>query len=397
MCGSDADTNTMTWETLDGEAVAVFQRFQAPAAERICGILAEAARALHADRTKHPCSPDISECNQRSVQVDDLTRLATVVATTAFLRADADSEKYPSLQEGMHLWSTRCGKGPQTSNPHERHDRLVANLQSVIVTGTTAFAAGRQICEEEKTAQEKLAANEKFIPELASSSCSVQGTVHLEPATQPSGHTGTVGTSFEKLILTTKPAVQFFPDSSGELALRQMVNRRGYVYRHYECDDHTVYSVLATGGGLPCPPLLAHEDWMERAACLNYMPQRKLDRVIELHTWGYEQLELSFPIIVCALGLNAYYTRGIKDRPHGTGIRVQRQSAILSQGQEFAALAYVTIEAIETHNPQRIGIYCKNGKHRSVGFAELLRRYMYPNAIVLHHCLGGALIEYCRP
>jgi RNase adaptor protein for sRNA GlmZ degradation len=42
------------------------------------------------------------------------------------------------------------------------------------------------------------------------------------------------------------------------------------------------------------------------------------------------------------------------------------------------------ITEIETNNPQSIGIYCNYGKHRSVGWAELLKKLYYNNSVVKH-------------
>ena len=41
---------------------------------------------------------------------------------------------------------------------------------------------------------------------------------------------------------------------------------------------------------------------------------------------------------------------------------------------------------IEINNPKTIGFYCNHGKHRSVGWAEMIKKYYYENAKVKHLC-----------
>jgi len=42
------------------------------------------------------------------------------------------------------------------------------------------------------------------------------------------------------------------------------------------------------------------------------------------------------------------------------------------------------VEYIERENPDSIGIYCRAGHHRSVAVVELLKNYVYKNAIIKH-------------
>ena len=39
---------------------------------------------------------------------------------------------------------------------------------------------------------------------------------------------------------------------------------------------------------------------------------------------------------------------------------------------------------IETNNSTEISFFCNHGKHRSVGWAEIFKKYYYPNSIIKH-------------
>ena len=35
-------------------------------------------------------------------------------------------------------------------------------------------------------------------------------------------------------------------------------------------------------------------------------------------------------------------------------------------------------------NEKKISFFCNHGKHRSVGWTEILKKYYYPNSIIKH-------------
>jgi RNase adaptor protein for sRNA GlmZ degradation len=43
------------------------------------------------------------------------------------------------------------------------------------------------------------------------------------------------------------------------------------------------------------------------------------------------------------------------------------------------------INQIENNNLKEISFVCNHGKHRSVGFAEILKKYYYINSIICHY------------
>ena len=50
----------------------------------------------------------------------------------------------------------------------------------------------------------------------------------------------------------------------------------------------------------------------------------------------------------------------------------------------FTDLIKKIIDEIETSNPNKISFFCNHGKHRSVGWTEILKKYYYPNSIIKH-------------
>ena len=53
---------------------------------------------------------------------------------------------------------------------------------------------------------------------------------------------------------------------------------------------------------------------------------------------------------------------------------------------KFIEIMEKLVTTIEEKNPKKIGIFCNHGKHRSVCFAELLKKYVYMKAKVKHLC-----------
>ena len=53
---------------------------------------------------------------------------------------------------------------------------------------------------------------------------------------------------------------------------------------------------------------------------------------------------------------------------------------------KFLELIEIVVSNIETENPKNIAFICNHGKHRSVGWAELLQKLYYNKSIVKHLC-----------
>lgn len=66
-----------------------------------------------------------------------------------------------------------------------------------------------------------------------------------------------------------------------------------------------------------------------------------------------------------------------------TGLNREIQEHIMHD-HRFALLVQEIISEVNEKGYSRISISCKRGKHRSVAVAELLKRFVYPNADVIH-------------
>ena len=82
---------------------------------------------------------------------------------------------------------------------------------------------------------------------------------------------------------------------------------------------------------------------------------------------------------------NALHVRSNK---HGMdlskrGIHDEIQKRV-QQGKGFCDFIISVIENIEKHNYKNIGIFCSAGHHRSVACVELLKKFVYKNATVIH-------------
>jgi len=68
----------------------------------------------------------------------------------------------------------------------------------------------------------------------------------------------------------------------------------------------------------------------------------------------------------------------------GTDELIQKMIVL---GDAFQQILSGMIDNIEDSRPAIISIYCSHGKHRSVAFAELLKKYYYPKASIKHLCI----------
>ncbi len=66
-----------------------------------------------------------------------------------------------------------------------------------------------------------------------------------------------------------------------------------------------------------------------------------------------------------------------------TGLDEIIQQSIINHNM-FDMIMEKIITEIEESNPKIIGIVCNYGKHRSVGWAELIKKFYYKNTIINH-------------
>ena len=71
-----------------------------------------------------------------------------------------------------------------------------------------------------------------------------------------------------------------------------------------------------------------------------------------------------------------------------TGIDQAIQTSIISHIRFWELLEKI-VTCVEIEETSKISIFCNYGKHRSVGWAEILRNYIYPEAEIVHYGLEG--------
>ena len=105
------------------------------------------------------------------------------------------------------------------------------------------------------------------------------------------------------------------------------------------------------------------------------------NRKLIIYSWGI--LRHTEPKCDISFDLTKFTTKtDIKDVRLLDGRDEEIQNSII-QHPLFTELLHKIIEEIETNNPREISFFCNHGKHRSVGWAEILKKY-YPNSIIKH-------------
>ena len=106
------------------------------------------------------------------------------------------------------------------------------------------------------------------------------------------------------------------------------------------------------------------------------------NRNLIIHSWGI--LKHSEPKCEISFDLTKFTTKtDVKDIRKFNGRDEEIQNSII-QHPLFTELIKKIIEEIETNNSTEISFFCNHGKHRSVGWAEILKKYYYPNSFIKH-------------
>ena len=109
------------------------------------------------------------------------------------------------------------------------------------------------------------------------------------------------------------------------------------------------------------------------------------NRKLTIYSWGCmrhaePKCEISFDLTKFTV---LKHKTEIKDVKLFDGRDTEIQHSII-QHPLFAELIQKIIEEIETNNSTEISFFCNHGKHRSVGWVEILKKYYYPNSIITH-------------
>jgi RNase adaptor protein for sRNA GlmZ degradation len=105
------------------------------------------------------------------------------------------------------------------------------------------------------------------------------------------------------------------------------------------------------------------------------------NRNLTIYSWGI--MRHDEPKCEISFDLTKFTTKtNIKDIKLVDGRDVEIQNSII-QHPLFTELLHKIIEEIETNNSREISFFCNHGKHRSVGWTEILKKY-YPKSIIKH-------------
>ena len=106
-----------------------------------------------------------------------------------------------------------------------------------------------------------------------------------------------------------------------------------------------------------------------------------LDRTLKIYTWGVKkhtcnECDIIFDATLFSANINV-------DVKTLTGLDEIVQTSIMNHPL-FDTIMERIITTIEEENPKVIGFICNYGKHRSVGWAELLHKLYYTNSTLKH-------------
>jgi RNase adaptor protein for sRNA GlmZ degradation len=105
------------------------------------------------------------------------------------------------------------------------------------------------------------------------------------------------------------------------------------------------------------------------------------NRNLTIYSWGI--MRHDEPKCEISFDLTKFTTKtNIKDIKLVDGRNEEIQKSII-QHPLFTELLHKIIEEIETNNSREISFFCNHGKHRSVGWTEILKKY-YPKSIIKH-------------
>ena len=125
-----------------------------------------------------------------------------------------------------------------------------------------------------------------------------------------------------------------------------------------------------------------HEDLIDEKKLSPIIVNR--NRKLTIYTWGNKirktcphQTDFNFNV------------RHIKRKKNGVKVnhrdgRTRAIQKMIINGRGFSKCLEEILDHIEKFNFTKISIYCAKGRHRSVSYAELLKKYYYPRATIHH-------------
>lgn len=121
------------------------------------------------------------------------------------------------------------------------------------------------------------------------------------------------------------------------------------------------------------------KDFDKKKFNIDFLYNKK--RSLNIYTWGImrnqkPRCELSFD-------LTKFTSKIDKDIKKLDGRDEVIQVSII-QHPKYNELIEKIINEIENNDAKNISFFCNHGRHRSVGFAEILKKYYYENSIINH-------------
>ena len=111
-----------------------------------------------------------------------------------------------------------------------------------------------------------------------------------------------------------------------------------------------------------------------------------VNRILTIYSWGIKK---DHNKVNCNLqfDLTKFQTKIDKEIDVQTinGLSDIIQDSIICH-PKFLELLETVVNIVETENPKEIAFICNHGKHRSVGWAELLKKLYYYKATIKHLC-----------
>ena len=138
----------------------------------------------------------------------------------------------------------------------------------------------------------------------------------------------------------------------------------------YTCDDDSVFTPLT----------YTHLDNVDR------------NRNISINTWGVRRHDTIDCDVVFDLRNFQSKVSSQVNIKHVNGLTEVIQDSIRVH-RDFLVLMDIIVDFVEKNNPKKIGIVCSYGKHRSVAWAEILRKDVYSNAKVKHNCTDYSFLK----
>ena len=115
-----------------------------------------------------------------------------------------------------------------------------------------------------------------------------------------------------------------------------------------------------------------------------YEGEYQKDRKLKIYTWGVKKNTANIDVDLL-FDLTVFQTKVSSevDIPNVNGLFEVIQTSIFRH-PKYDTLVEKIINEIEENNAKKVAFVCNHGKHRSVGWAEIIKNHYYPNATVKH-------------